>query len=174
MLSHSRYIIPTKELSGILGRKGREHLAFKWVHFARLIPAGIYPVIMPGSCKALSLGSFKCFKKPGLIHLFNVPGQQEEAWFSQNSKNIEVVFLNVHHSESGDLRWEFICSGSAPTYRRFKQTTRISKGVWAWVNVSEERLANSQDIRPLGRSAVATGSHERMALCLLKSKGESH
>lgn len=89
MLSHSRYITPMKELSGVLGRKGREHLAFKWVHFARLIPAGIYPVIVPGSCKALSLGSFKCFKKPGLIHLYNVPGQQREAWYSQNSKMLK-------------------------------------------------------------------------------------
>lgn len=62
-----------------------------------------------------SQGSFKCFKKPGLIHLHNIPGSRGSLVISKHKK-VQVIFLKLHHSELGDLRWEFICSGSAHTY----------------------------------------------------------
>lgn len=72
-----------------------------------------------------------------------------------------MIFLKLHHLDLGDLRWEFICSGSAPTAPEPEDLNRpleILKGVSVCVKVSEERLANSQDVRPLGR---IIGSHRK-------------
>lgn len=62
--------------------------------------------------------------------------------------------MKLHHSELGDSRWEFVCSASAFKYPKPEDLNRpleALKGVSEWVRVSEERLANSQDVRPFGR-----------------------
>lgn len=91
------------------------------------------------------------------------------------TQKVEVIFLKLHHS--GVSRWEFIYSGSAPTYtepvdlnrpletlRGFQHESKSQKKGWQIPRVSD----------PLAELLVARGSLERMALCLLKSKEEPH
>lgn len=71
------------------------------------------------------------------------PGSRE-AWYSWQHKKVEVISLTLYHSDFGDSRWEFICSGSAPTYPEPEALNRPLETLRAWVKISEERLVNSQ------------------------------
>lgn len=72
------------------------------------------------------------------------PGSRE-AWYSWQHKKSWSDFPDIiYHSDFGDSRWEFICSGSALTYPEPEALNRPLETLRAWVKISEERLVNSQ------------------------------
>ena len=148
MLSHSKYITLLKELNGSPHKKRVECLAC-------LIPARIHPVIMPGVARHSSLGSFKCFKNMGQSTFIISPGSSRKKLGMLKSTQKKLKwFLWSYTTQLGDSRWEFIDSGSAPTYPEPEDLNRSLEtlmGVSAWIKPSEERLANSQDVSPFGR-----------------------
>lgn len=92
-----------------------------------------------------------------------------------HTKKVEVIFLKLHRSEV--LRWEFMYSGSAPTYTESEDLNRLLKTLRGIQHESKPQKKAWQIPRvsdPLAELLVATGSLERMALCSLKSKEEPH
>lgn len=84
--------------------------------------------------------------------------------------------MKLHHSELGDSRWEFIDSGSAPTYPEPEDLNRpleTLRGVSACVKPSEERLANSQDVSPFGRIISGHRKSRKNGSLLTQKKGKA-